>query len=96
MRIKAILQEKGMTSKDLAEKVGLTPTGMSLIISGKGNPPLKRLEQIASALGVGVRDLFDKSPLVETLECPKCGALVKVAVTRVHINVVEEKPLKNS
>lgn len=95
MRIKAILQEKGMTSKNLAEKLGMTPTGMSLIISGKGNPPLKRLQQIADALGVKVRDLFDDSPLMETLECPKCGAKVKIAITSVSIDVVQESPLSN-
>lgn len=58
MRVKELLQQLGVTQKDLAEKLGMTQTGLSLAISDDGNPPLKRLRQIADALGVSVVDLF--------------------------------------
>lgn len=93
MRIKEILQQKGMTCKELAELIGMTPTGLSLAMSEDGNPPLKRLRQIASVLGVELRDLFDDSPLMETINCPKCGAEIKVAITRVQLNAVSGKQL---
>ncbi len=58
MRIKEILQQKGLTQKELAETLGMTPTGLSLAISEDGNPPLKRLRQIAEALNVSLSELF--------------------------------------
>lgn len=58
MRVKELLQQLGVTQKDLAEKLGMTQTGLSLAISDDGNPPLKRLRQIADALDVSIADLF--------------------------------------
>ena len=82
-----------MTAKELAELIGMTPTGLSLAMSDDGNPPLKRLRQIANALGVELRDLFDDTPLMETINCPKCGTEIKVAITRVQLNAIDEKEL---
>lgn len=58
MRVKELLKKKGMTAKELAARLGMTETGLSIAISEKGNPPLKRLEDIAAALGVEVVELF--------------------------------------
>ena len=54
MRIKELLREKGITAKELASIIGMTETGLSIAMGENGNPPLKRLEQIATALGVPV------------------------------------------
>lgn len=59
MRVKELLKEKGITAKELAGLIGMTETGLSIAISDKGNPPLKRLEQIAGVLGVSVVELFE-------------------------------------
>lgn len=77
MRIKEILREKGITAKELASTIGMTETGLSIAINENGNPPLKRLEQIATALGVPVTDLFDK-PTKGTIHCPNCGAKLEL------------------
>ncbi|WP_368107201.1 MULTISPECIES: helix-turn-helix domain-containing protein [Bacteroides] len=77
MRIKEILREKGITAKELASTIGMTETGLSIAISENGNPPLKRLEQIATALGVPVTDLFDK-PTNGVIHCPNCGKEIKL------------------
>lgn len=81
MRVKEILKEKGIAAKELAAKIGMTETGLSIAISEKGNPPLKRLQDIASALGVSVAELFepqDASQLVG--RCPHCGKPIKIKV----------------
>ncbi len=52
MRIKELLREKGITAKELASMIGMTETGLSIAMGENGNQPLKRLEQIATALGV--------------------------------------------
>lgn len=77
MRVKELLKEKGMTAKELAAHLGMTETGLSIAISDKGNPPLKRLEEIAGALGVSVPELFAPQP-TNTIVCPKCGTVLEV------------------
>lgn len=77
MRIKELLKEKGMTAKELAAKIGMTETGLSIAMGENGNPPLKRLEQIASTLGVPVTELFD-APKEGVIHCPKCGAKLEL------------------
>lgn len=81
MRIKEILQQKGMTAKELAEKIGMTQTGLSLAMSEDGNPPLKRLKQIAEILEVPLRDLFDAETSGEVATCPHCGKPITIKTT---------------
>ena len=77
MRVIELLKEKGMTAKELAARLGMTETGLSIAISDKGNPPLKRVEEIAAALGVEVTELF--APKGDnTIVCPKCGTILEV------------------
>lgn len=77
MRVKELLKEKGMTAKELAGILGMTETGLSIAISDKGNPPLKRLEEIAAALGVSVPELFAPQP-TNTITCPHCGKPITI------------------
>lgn len=77
MRIKELLREKGITAKELASIIGMTETGLSIVMGENGNPPLKRLEQIATALGVPVTELFDK-PKEGVIHCPHCGKEIKL------------------
>jgi transcriptional regulator with XRE-family HTH domain len=48
--------EHGVTSKTVAERIGLTPQTISAYVNG--NPTVKSLYQIADALECDVRDLF--------------------------------------
>ena len=79
MRIKELLREKGITAKELASIIGMTETGLSIAMGENGNPPLKRLEQIATALGVPVTELFDK-PKEGVIHCPHCGNSINIKV----------------
>lgn len=58
-RIKTILQDKGMTQADLAQKLRVLPETLSRTING--NPTLKSLTDIANALEVEVSDLFSSN-----------------------------------
>lgn len=79
-RIKAICKEQGIMVKDLAERLGITPTGLSMTINQQ-YPQLQTLERIAKALGVEVVDLFEQSPKAGGKAiCPRCGASLTIRV----------------
>jgi transcriptional regulator with XRE-family HTH domain len=61
LRVKEILKDKGMTVKGLAEKLGMTDIGLHKALSDEGNPPLKKLEQMANIFNVPITELFDKN-----------------------------------
>lgn len=90
LRIKEILKEKKMTAKELAATIGMTETGLSLIVKGNGNPPLNTLKKIADGLGVPVSALFT-FPQVTFLTCPHCGKPIEVAVNVIPLPEDKEK-----
>ncbi|MCC8037324.1 MAG: helix-turn-helix domain-containing protein [Bacteroidales bacterium] len=79
MRVKELLKQRGMTAKELASRLGMTETGLSIALSDRGNPTLARLRQIADVLGVSVADLFAEPP-GDVAVCPHCGQPVRVSV----------------
>ncbi len=74
-RILEICKQRGITQKNLAAKIGMTPVGLAKAASG--NPTFDTLEKIALGLGVPVAELFAPQP-TNTITCPHCGKLIKV------------------
>ena len=58
-RIKELRKGRKLSQEELAELVGIEPRHMSRIEVGKSYPSLDRLERIAKALDVDLRDFFD-------------------------------------
>ena len=58
LRLKEIMNLKGISRDDLASKVGVSPTTVSNISSEKNLPTIQLLLKIAEALDVDVRELF--------------------------------------
>lgn len=77
LRIKELSKQKGVALNLLAEKVGISATSLSCIITGKQKPSLDTLEKIASALGVSVSELFN-APKEGVITCPHCGKEIKL------------------
>jgi len=82
MRVKDICKIKGITLKQLAEKMGVPPESLSRAISDKGNPTRSTMQQIATSLGVEVSELFEK-PSTGTINCPQCGTEIKLTAEKV-------------
>lgn len=59
LRIKEILIEKGISSKELALRMGKAPQYVSNIINGGKGISVSTLIEIAKALKVEFKDLFD-------------------------------------
>ena len=81
LRIKTLMKERGLTAKELAQKVGITAPTLSIQIQNDSKPRLDSLEKIAEALGVPVYDLFEKpQSLNGTVTCPHCGKPIELCV----------------
>jgi len=57
-RIKDMARDKGVTSKSIADKVGIDKSYLSRINSGKVKPSLELLQKIADALEIPVHRLI--------------------------------------
>lgn len=62
-RVRRIRQEKGLTLKQVEERVGVSATHISEIERGNTSPTVRALERIARALGVRSSHLIDIPPL---------------------------------
>lgn len=78
MRVKELLKEKGMTAKELAKKMGVSEGALSKSLSG--NPTLDKLNEISSALGVPISELFEQ-PKGGVITCPNCGKTITLHPT---------------
>ncbi len=58
LRIKEVIKEKGMTSQQVAEKMGITQSSLSRALNN--NTTVEMLQKIADALGVDIADFFVK------------------------------------
>lgn len=77
IQVKELLRQRGMTAKDLAAKIGISEGALSKSLSG--NPTLERINEIASALGVEVSELFAPTNGNHgVINCPHCGKEIKL------------------
>lgn len=87
LRIKEVLAEKGMTQKELSERLGITTVGMSKIVTSS-SPNLGTLQKIANILGVEVWELIvSREEVCNQLPshgtkcvCPYCGHPLTIRV----------------
>ena len=59
LRVKSICKAQGITLKELAERMEVSPEAVTRMLSENGNPTLTTIENIAKALKVEVYELFD-------------------------------------
>ena len=75
MRIREVIEQQGITTKELADRMGITQSALNQHISG--NPSVKVLSSIAANLGVEIWQLFVSPSDVAfngtTIKCPNCG-----------------------
>lgn len=57
LRIKEILKEKGLSLKDVAERIGMDASNLNSSLK-KGNPRLSTLTDVANAIGCDITELF--------------------------------------
>jgi len=77
LRIKDILREKGLTIKDVADRMGADSSNLASALK-KGNPKLSMLEDVANAIGCNITELF--KPNEEATNAPKGGGQALVLI----------------
>lgn len=83
MRIKDVLKEKGLKQQDLAEKMGISLSGVKQML-GADSLTTSTLERIAAAVNVPVWQFFispdDLANQVggNSFCCPHCGKPLKI------------------
>lgn len=76
LNIKQAIKSYGLTSKEVAERAGMTAVNLSYHING--NPSVEILNRIAAAIGCDVVELFDqKKP---TITCPHCQQTISLDI----------------
>ena len=80
LRLKEVLAEQGITGKQLAEKMGVTPQDISGIVRGTGSASIEVLSTISKYLNVPVSSLFEDYKNGVVAKCPKCGQEFEIEI----------------
>ena len=86
--VQRLRKEKGMTQKELAERLGVVPKTVSKWETGKGFPDVSLLSALADILGVNEKSLLSGRLTANKIEsvnakrtkfyvCPCCGSLMQ-------------------
>ena len=92
-KVKELCREKGITIKQLAEKMQIAPESLSRAING--NPQLSTIRKIADALGVSVTDLFERSE-DELLAIVVYAGKTYTATTKAELKKIADKLNKSN
>ena len=84
-KVKELCRDKGITIKELAEKMKIAPESLSRAING--NPQLSTIRKIAKALDVSVTDLFDRNE-DELLAIIVCAGKTQTATTKAELKKI--------
>lgn len=57
-RIKELIKQKDISQENLAELIGVEPTALSNIVTGRNYPLMSTLEKILQVLGVEFSEVF--------------------------------------
>ena len=86
-KVKELCRDKGITIKELAEKMDIAPESLSRAING--NPQLSTIRKIAEALGVSLTDMFDRSK-DELLAIIVCSGKTYTATTKAKLKEIAD------
>ena len=81
LNIKATIKAYNLTSKEVAQRMGITTVGLSQHING--NPSVEVLTRIADAIGCDISELFERPAEDQQqalLSCPHCKKKFRVDI----------------
>lgn len=75
-QLRAVLKQKGMTQKLLAEKAGITESAISHYLAGDRFPRSRTIARIAGALNISVDTLLGTKQDTPEAEIKQAGVLI--------------------
>lgn len=88
--LKEILKEKGKTSKEFAEEMGVTAAAISNIVTGRNYPTYDLLEKMADKLNVKMSTLLGEEPLTIVDNSSEFAAFVRYKGIHYTADTLEE------
>ena len=85
--IKELLEERGLSQKELADQVGISASALSQMLKGKTKPRQITLKAIARVLGVEVEELDKQPEIDERLTVSKAAKLMNKSEQFVRIGL---------
>ena len=92
LNIKGAIKAHGLEVREVARRMGITPTALAQHINGKTykgcrvppNPSVDVLQRIADAVGCDISELFElpKNAAPLQLVCPHCGKSIRVELSK--------------
>ena len=91
--MRVVRSAHGLSQRQLADRIGVSPSHLSLIESGKRNPSLKLLGEIAGSLDVPMHLLTLLASDVGDIDDPKhAEQIADVAKALLRVLVAEDQP----
>lgn len=95
-RIRALRKEKGLTQKELAQKLGVSASMVGQYETNVRKPKLETLEKFASSLGVSITEIVDISDVSPSLNAAiplflKCKDITKKSPPGENIILSDEE-----
>ncbi|KGA06100.1 MAG: helix-turn-helix domain-containing protein [Pontimonas sp.] len=94
-RIRHVRQSAGLTLEDLSVHVGVTPSQLSLVETGKREAKIGLLSELARALDVEVSELLDESPPTERARLERDWAKAQQRPLHASLGLPEIKASKS-
>lgn len=83
IRLKEIMEQQGVKSVTLAEKLGVSKQTISNLINGKVMPSIETINKAADALGVPMWQMFADPKDTENIHtCPHCGNPIVIEIKK--------------
>lgn len=82
-RIKELIKKRGISQDRLAEMIGVEPTALSNIVTGRNYPLFSTLEKITSVLNISLEEIFKFKHLDD-----------QESLKREIVSVLEKNPTK--
>ena len=94
-RIRHVRQAAGLTLEELSARVGVTPSQLSLVETGKREAKIGLLSQLARAFDVEVAELLDESPPTERARLERDWAKAQNSTLHASLGLPEIKASKS-
>lgn len=92
--IKALIQELGISQKDLGKSVGMSPSHISLFLNGKLDLQSKKFTEILSVLGIDLEKILSEHlKRLSPQKTPELQSSLRLNVKLEHLSEDHRAPL---